>query len=67
MEEQQLEHVLPSAPVGVELMHVWKGCKCMGGDRRGSKIPAPLTLLACQDLWLPLCAHAQQAQVGLVW
>lgn len=39
MEEQQLEHVLPSAPVGVELMHVWKGCKCMGGDRRGSKIP----------------------------
>jgi len=37
MEEQQLEHVLPSAPVGVELMHVWKGCKRMGGTEEAAK------------------------------
>lgn len=52
MEEQQLELVLPSAPVGVELTHVWNGCKHMR-ERRGSKIPAPPTPPACQDL----CAH----------
>ena len=34
MEEQQLEHVLPSAPVGAELTHVWKVCNCMREKKR---------------------------------
>ena len=54
MEEQQLEHVLPSAPVGVELTHVWKGCNCMREKKRQQKastthspsLPGPLATSA---------------------
>lgn len=54
MEEQQLEHVLPSAPVGVELTHLWKGCKRMREKKRqqnpstthSPSLPGPLATSA---------------------
>lgn len=54
MEEQQLEHVLPSAPVGVHLTHVWEGCKRMREKKRqqnpssthSPSLPGPLATTA---------------------
>lgn len=66
MEEQQLEHALPSAPVGVELTHVWKGCKCMREKKRQqdpSTTHSPQGPLATSAL--PPCAHSKGGGMSL--